>query len=192
MKRIIQLTLLCIVTISVFIFNNLYFPENKKPIIETNFPEDQLNKKTENNIIKNLKYEVQLEQNNSYIIISKISEVKYVKNVELVEMRDVVAKFIDKNNLTLIIKSDEAIYNNSNYNTKFRKNVRIEYMNNEIFSDKVDIDFQENTVRIFDNVKYVGIDSAINSDNITINLITKKVDIYMNNKNDNVEITKSW
>ena len=192
MKRIIQLTLLCIVMISVFIFNNIYFSKNKKPIIETNFPEDQLNKKTENNIIKNLKYEVQLEQNNSYIIISKISEVKYVKNVELVEMRDVVAKFIDKNNLTLIIKSDEAMYNNSNYNTKFRKNVRIEYMNNEIFSDKVDIDFQENTVRIFDNVKYVGIDSAINSDNITINLITKKVDIYMNNKNDNVEITKSW
>ena len=192
MKRIIQLTLLCIVMISVFIFNNIYFSKNKKPIIETDFPEDQLNKKTENNIIKNLKYEVQLEQNNSYIITSKISEVKYVKNVELVEMRDVIAKFIDKNNLTLIIKSDEALYNNSNYNTKFRKNVRIEYMNNEIFSDKVDIDFQENTVRIFDNVKYVGLDSAINSDNITINLITKKVDIYMNNKNDNVEITKSW
>ncbi len=192
MKRIIQLTLLCIVMISVFIFNNIYFSKNKKPIIETDFPEDQLNKKTKNNIIKNLKYEVQLEQNNSYIITSKISEVKYVKNVELVEMRDVIAKFIDKNNLTLIIKSDEAMYNNSNYNTKFRKNVRIEYMNNEIFSDKVDIDFQENTVRIFDNVKYVGLDSAINSDNITINLITKKVDIYMNNKNDNVEITKSW
>ena len=192
MKRIIQLTLLCIVMISVFIFNNIYFSKNKKSIIETDFPEDQLNKKTKNNIIKNLKYEVQLEQNNSYIITSKISEVKYVKNVELVEMRDVIAKFIDKNNLTLIIKSDEAMYNNSNYNTKFRKNVRIEYMNNEIFSDKVDIDFQENTVRIFDNVKYVGLDSAINSDNITINLITKKVDIYMNNKNDNVEITKSW
>ena len=72
MKRIIQLTLLCIVMISVFIFNNIYFSENKKPIIKTNFPEDQFNKKTENNIIKNLKYEVQLEQNNSYIITSKI------------------------------------------------------------------------------------------------------------------------
>jgi hypothetical protein len=192
MKRIIQLTLLCIVMVSVFIFNNIYFSEDKKPIIKTNLPEDQFNKKTENNIIKNLKYEVQLEQNNSYIITSKISEVRYVKNVELVDMQDVIAKFIDKNNLTLIIKSDEAKYNSSNYNTMFRKNVRIEYMNNEIFSDKVDIDFQENIIRIFDNVKYVGIDSVINSDNITINLITKEVDIYMNNKNDNVEITKSW
>ena len=42
-------------------------------------------------------------------------------------MQDVVAKSIDKNNFTLIIYSDEAIYNNLNYNTKFRKNVQIEF-----------------------------------------------------------------
>ena len=152
---------------------------------------DQPIKQTENNIIKNLKYEIKLKENNSYIITSKLSEIKYLNNIELVEMQEVIAKFIDKNNLILTIRSDDALYNNSNYNTEFRNNVRVEYMNSEIFSDKIDINFQDNTVKIFDNVKYVGMYGMINSDNIMINLITKKVDIYMNNENDNVEVTKN-
>jgi len=31
----------------------------------------------------------------------------------------------------------------------------------------------------------------VSSDNIEINLITKKVEIYMNDKNDNVELTSN-
>ena len=47
-------------------------------------------------------------------------------------MQTVFAKFIDEKNLSLIITSDNAIYNNSNYNTKFSNNVKITYLNNEI------------------------------------------------------------
>ena len=53
------------------------------------------------------------------------------------------------------------------------------------------INFQDNTVRIFGNVKYDGIQGKINSDNIMIDLITKKVDIYMDNDHDNVQISKN-
>ena len=191
MKRIIQFALLCIVIISIFIFNYIYFAGGKKITVNPDKPVDQPIKQTENNIIKNLKYEIKLKENNSYIITSKLSEIKYLNNIELVEMQEVIAKFIDKNNLILTIRSDDALYNNSNYNTEFRNNVRVEYMNSEIFSDKIDINFKDNTVKIFDNVKYVGMYGMINSDNIMINLITKKVDIYMNNENDNVEVTKN-
>ena len=190
MKRIIQLALLSIVIISIFIFSKIYFSENKEVVVDVDIPSDGLFQSTKNDIIKNLKYEVKLEQDNWYIITSAISEIKYINDIELVEMQDVVAKFIDKNNFTLIINSDEALYSNLNYNTKFRKNVQIEYMNNKILSDNVDVNFQDNTIKIFKNVKYIGMDGTINSDNIMINLITKKVDIYMDNKNDNVELTK--
>ena len=64
-------------------------------------------------------------------------------------------------------------------------------MNNKIFSDKVDINFQDNTIKIFENVKYVGIDGTVTSDNIMINMITKKVNIFMNEENNKVEITKN-
>ena len=191
MKRIIQISLIFIVTISIYIFNNIYFTEEKKPIVDLDVPSDQLIQQTENNIIKNLKYEVRLDQNNLYIITSVLSELTYVDSVELVKMNDVIAKFIDKNNISLKIMSDEALYDNSNYNTKFRKNVTIKYMNNKIFSDKIDINFQDNTVKIFGNVKYDGMQGTINSDNIMIDLITKKVDIYMDNDGDNVQISKN-
>tara|TARA_B100001063_G_C16754448_1_gene552255 strand:- start:133 stop:711 length:579 start_codon:yes stop_codon:yes gene_type:complete len=192
MKRIIQFALLSIIIISILIFNKIYFSDNnKKVVIDTNTTIDKLNQQTENNIIKNLKYEVKIDENNWYIITSDFSELTYINDIEKVKMQKVVAKFIDKKNLILTIKSDEGLYDNSNYNTKFRKNVQIDYMKNKIFSDKIDLNFQDNTIKIFENVKYIGAEGEINSDNIMINLITKKVDIYMNNENDNVEITKN-
>lgn len=191
MKRIIQLALICIVLISVFIINRIYFSDNEKNLVETDLPTDQLIQKTDNNIIKSLKYEVQLDKGNWYIITSDLSELTYINDVELIKMHGVIAKFIDKNNFPLVIKSEEALYNNANYNTKFRKNVQIEYLNHEIFSDKIDINFQDNTVKIFENVRYKGLDGTIKSDNILLNLITKKVDIYMNNKNERIEITNN-
>ena len=191
MKRIIQLALMSIVIISMFIINRIYFSDNEKNLVEKDFPKDQLMQKTDNNIIKSLKYEVQLDTGNWYIITSDLSELTYINDVELIKMHGVIAKFIDKNNFPLIIKSEEALYNNANYNTKFRKNVQIEYLNHEIFSEKIDINFQDNTVKIFENVRYKGLDGTIKSDNILLNLITKKVDIYMNNKNERIEITNN-
>ena len=188
MKRIIQITLFSIVLISISVLQKIYFSDDEKQKVDNNVPTDQMEEQTENNIIRNLKYEVKLEENNLYIIKSDFSELTYINEIELVKMQGVVAKFIDKNGLTLTIRSDEALYNNSNYNTKFRKNVQINYMKNKIFSDKIDINFQDNTVKIFENVRYVSLDGTIQSDNILLNLITKKVTIYMDNENENIDV----
>ena len=191
MKRVIQLSLLSVIVISIFVFNKIYFSEEKKIVVDTDIPISETINQDENNIIKNLKYEVKLEDDNWYIISSKFSEITYINNFELIKMREVFAQFRNKKNITITVVSDEALYDNSNYNTKFRKNVQIEFMNNKIFSDKVDINFQDNTIKIFENVKYVGIDGTVTSDNIMINMITKKVNIFMNEENNKVEITKN-
>ena len=191
MKRVIQLSLLSVIVISIFVFNKIYFSEEKKIVVDTDIPISETINQDENNIIKNLKYEVKLEDDNWYIISSKFNEITYINNFELIKMREVFAQFRNKNNITITVISDEALYDNSNYNTKFRKNVQIEFMNNKIFSDKVDINFQDNTIKIFENVKYVGIDGTVTSDNIMINMITKKVNIFMNEENNKVEITKN-
>ncbi len=191
MKRIIQITLFSIVLISITVLQKIYFSDDEKQKVDNNVPTDQMEEQTENNIIRNLKYEVKLEENNLYIIKSDFSELTYINEIELVKMQGVVAKFIDKNGLTLTIRSDEALYNNSNYNTKFRKNVQINYMKNKIFSNKIDINFQDNTVKIFENVRYVSLDGTIQSDNILLNLITKRVTIYMDNENENIEVIKN-
>ena len=53
----------------------------------------------------------------------------------------------------------------------------------------MDFDFNNSLIKIYENVKYDGIQGNIITDNIKIDLITKKIEIYMSNNNDNVEVT---
>ena len=188
MKKAIQLILFSFLVIISIIFYKIYFKENEKIKVDINVQEEKLNTNSENNLIQNLKYEVKLDEDNQYIITSDLSEITYENSVEIVKMQKVVAIFIDKTNIPLIVVSDQAIYNNLNYNTKFNQNVRIEYLDNVILSDYMDLNFKNNLITINENVKYSGIQGTINADNIKIDLITKKIEIYMDDTNDNVEI----
>ena len=189
MKKAIQLILFLILIIISIIFYKIYLNEDTKPIVNLKTQENQNDITTENNLIKNLKYEVKLDQNNEYIITSDLSEITYENNIEVVRMQNVEAIFIDQSNIPLIVTSNQAIYNNSNYNTKFIENVRIEYLNNVILSENMDLDFGKNLIKITENVNYSGVQGTIKADNIKINLITKKIQIYMNDTTDNVKIT---
>ena len=190
MKKIVQLTLLSFIILALSIFYKIYFSKEDITNSKSLTPSEQLVQPSENNIIKNLKYEVMLDRNNEYIITSDLSELINTGGVEIIKMQIVTAIIKDENKIPLIIKSKFAEYNNFNYNTKFRENVSVEYLNHKIFSDKIDLSFENNVAKIFENVRYVGSDGTIISDNIEINLLTKKVDIFMDNKNDKVEVNK--
>ncbi|MDC3135635.1 hypothetical protein OA433_01070 [Candidatus Pelagibacter sp.] len=190
MKKIVQLTLLSFIILALSIFYKIYFSKEDNTNSKSLTPSEQLIQPSENNIIKNLKYEVMLDRNNEYIITSDLSELINTGGVEIIKMQIVTAIIKDENKIPLIIKSKFAEYNNFNYNTKFRENVSVEYLNHKIFSDKIDLSFENNVAKIFENVRYVGSDGTIISDNIEINLLTKKVDIFMDNKNDKVELNK--
>ena len=188
MKRIIQLILFFIIILTSIIFYQTYLKEIKKTSIIIDKTQNKIIEENQNNLIQNLKYEVRLDQNNQYIITSDLSEITYENDIEIVKMQKVTAIFIDGKNIPLTITSDKAIYNNSNYNTNFSDNIQIEYLNNVIISDKMDLDFKNNVINIFGNVQYDGIQGSVKTDNIKINLITKKIDIYMNKYNKNVEV----
>ena len=146
MKKVIQLTLfLILIIISVF-FYKIYFGDKKEnPKVEAiiNETENSQNKiDSKNNLVKNLKYEIKLDTENQYIITSDLSEITYENDIEIVKMQNVTAIFIDKSNIPMIVTSDQAIYNNSNHNTKFKQNVKIEYLENIILSDKLNLNFK--------------------------------------------------
>ena len=189
MKKVIKLVLFLLLIIISIIFYKVYFVENKKSEINTDITIEQKIINQASNTIKNLKYEVKLDDQNQYIITSDVSEMFYEKGEEVVIMQKVIAILTNQENVPLIITSEQAAYNNSNYNTNFSQNVRIEYLNDTILSDKMDLDFKNNLITIYQNVKYDGIQGNIIADNIKIDLITKKIEIYMSNINDNVEVT---
>ena len=174
-----------------YFFYDTYLVKKVTPgSLETLPKNDKFSKKSTNNQIKNLKYQINIDENNQYIITSDFSELINFNEYEIVKMQGVEAIFLDKKTIPVLIKADNADYNNENYNTNFRNNVSIEYMNNKIFSDKLDLDFKNNKIIIFENVIYKGEIGLMKSDNIVINLTTKKIDINMNNENKNVELIK--
>jgi lipopolysaccharide assembly outer membrane protein LptD (OstA) len=154
--------------------NNKFENKNVKNEEKTNF-------ENKNNLIKNLRYEVNFDNNTQYIITSDLSELQYQGEYEIVFMQKVVAKIIDEKNTELTITSDNAIYNNSTYDTNFSENILIKYMDNIIYSDNLDLDFNENIVKIYNNVVYEGVKGKIKTDNVLVNLLNKNVEIFMTN-----------
>ena len=189
MKKILQLSLLGLLILTSYIFY-LYFLKINEPSIGKNKSKikNETLSDTQNNLIKNLKYEVKFDNKTEYIITSELSELIYEDDIEIVKMQKVTAKFTDQSNLPLIVESDYANYNNSNYNTKFYNNVVIKYDNNTINSENLDLNFTENIAKIYNNVVYDGLNGLAKTDNIKINLITKKVNIFMNDTKEKVEL----
>ena len=188
MKKILQLSLFSILILISYFFYIYFLKTNE----ESNIIKREKNTTTistsQNNLIKNLKYQVKFDNNTQYIITADLSEIVYENNTEIVKMQKVTAQFIDQNNLPLIIKSDYANYNNSNYNTKFYNNISINYDDNSINSKNLDLNFSENIAKIYNNVVYEGLNSLAKTDNIKIDLITKKVNIFMNDEKRKVEL----
>ena len=199
MNRIIQLILFFILIIIISVFYNKYFKKNHKAetantssITSSSIQkEDDLTNQKENNIIKNLKYEISIRENNDYQIMSELSELTYEDGSELILMTKVTAILTDENNNSVIITSDKARYNNTNYNTSFENNVRINYLDNIILAENMFLDFKENSISVKNDVKYNGSLGNLEADNIKINLITKKIDVFMNDTNENIVITSS-
>ena len=88
MKRNIQIALLLLIVILCITFYNIYLIEPEKLISQKKLIEVPISEDNQNNLIKNLKYEIKLENNSQYIISSELSEITYetgtpheVKNV---------------------------------------------------------------------------------------------------------------
>ena len=192
MKKIIQLVLLLILIFLMFNFYNRYFKEEEKIGIQQKTSQPIISKEdnnqADNNVIQNLEYEINIKKDNNYKLSSKTSEIFYKNGVELIKMLDVKAIFTDKNNSQVIVTSDEAVYNNENYNTIFEKNIKIKYLNNIIYGDALNLDLEKNSLIIYGNVSYDGINGNLIADNIKLDLITKQINIFMNDTDKKVMI----
>lgn len=194
MKKIAQFIIFLILIISAISFYNIYFKKDEtivySDLVKKETLKPQVSKKeSQSNLIKNLMYDVKFEDNSQYSISSDLSEITYSANDEIVNMQGVIAKIIDENNLSFTIVSNYAVFNNNTYETLFTKDVKITYLDNEISSQKLLLNFDENIVTISENVMYEGLQGLIQTDNIRINLKSKNVEIFMNNSKNKVKIT---
>ena len=192
MKKLIQLFIfLILILISLSFYINFIKKDKSLDLKEIELKENSSLLESDNNLIKNLEYNVTFDNNTKYTITAEFSELRYEDNIEIVEMQFVTAIFNDKDGIPLIVTSKNASYNNSNYNTKFSNNVKVIYLSNILLSEKLDINFSENVVKIYENVVYEGLQGTVKADNVELNLMTKNMEIFMQNNNEKIEISSN-
>ena len=209
MKSLFQIALLILLIFISFVFYNKYFKEtnlvkinknkqtqlqiNKNEVLNKDLKENRVLNKEDNrnkeNLIKNLKYSVELAESGKYEISSNLSQLVILENgIEVIYMKDVSAIFTDKNNKKVFINSNNAEFNSENYDTLFSGNIIIKYEDNLITSEKLHFNFIENNILVYENVIYKGLNGKMQTDNIKINLLSKNIEIFMNEKSNNVKI----
>ena len=187
-KKIIQILLiLFLLFLSIFFYKNFFKSEESKIESPETLESALENKK---NLIQNLKYEVNFKDNKKYKITAQQSEITQESDAEIVNMENVIAIFIDENNNVLEIKSDNAIFNSSSYNTNFSNNIRISYLDNKLSSNELILDFEKSIVIISNNIVYDGLTGMGKADNIKIDLISKSVQIFMDDSDKKIELIK--
>jgi len=189
-KIYIQIFLFFIILMSLIWFYSEYFHTKNKPLNNSNLTTEKNISDTKSNLIYNLNYKSTDLDNNTYMIKSDSGEIS--QNGTDFLMNSVYAKVTLNDQTEIIITADNAIYNNNNYNTKFFGNVISKYGEHSIYSEKMDLNFDNNKVKIFEKVLFENLETKIKTDNIEFDLITKNILISMNNKTEKINLNSKF
>ena len=189
-KIYIQIFLFSIILVSLIWFYNKYFNKKNEIQINTNLTQKKDISESKKNLIYNLSYKSTDLDNNTYMIKSDSGEIS--QNGTDFLMNNVYAKITLNDQTEIIITANNAIYNNNNYNTEFFGKVVSKYGEHSIYSEKMDLNFDINKIKIFEKVLFKNLDTTIKTDNIEFDLITKNVLISMNNKKEKVSLSSNF
>ena len=189
-KILIQLFILISILLGVFLFYNKYIKSDNvsnKPI--KSYQSQDL-PKDDSNLIYNMNYNSKDIENNQYFINSESGTMS--KNNSEFLMNVVNAKIILNDKTEINIYADNAIYNNMTYYTKFYGNVVAKHEANSIYSQTLDLNFEDNLATIYDDVLFENFNSKIKTDRVEFDLKTKNILVLMNDKKNMVNVTSNF
>ena len=187
-KILIQLLLFIILASTAATY--YYFYKNNK----TNANVNKINNnkisinKNFSNLIKNISYASTDNLGNKFIIKSETGEIS-IDNPKFVYMTNVEAIINLINSDPIIIKSNHAKYNKTNYETNFKENVLLTYQTHKITSQNLDLSFENNLATIYNKIVYDNNNAKLSADILEIDLITKNSKIFMDNEYKKIKIT---
>ena len=179
-KKIFQLSL--IFSGLIIIFFTYFFNLEKKQTsdvseesqikVNEEFLEEGINR------FENVEYKGTDNTGNKFTIGSQFAEFKK-ERPELINMENVECFFTFKDNTVLIISSNKGVYNNISNDMQFSDNVKMEYLENTIFSDRAIFNNYENQLLVAGNVKGDGPTTNLRADELDFDLKTKDLKISM-------------
>ena len=117
---------------------------------------------------------------NRFVINSKYANFE-IDKPNVIRMEQVLCIFYFKDSTNLTIVSNYGIYNNVTDDMEFTENVKMNYLENVLFSEKANFFNVKNELLIEGNVKTKSPEGELQADKLNFNLDNKKLKISMYN-----------
>jgi len=139
------------------------------------------------NIINDVYYLSKDKKGNQYIISASEGKIDFNQS-NIVFLENVKALIKLNNSKDIEINSSYGKYDTVSYDTIFSKNVVINYEDNKIKGEYLDLSMQRNSIIISRNVVYTNLTNILKADVIEINIGTKDAKIFMYKNDEQVNI----
>ena len=181
-KKLFQLFLFSFALLIIFLtyFSNF---QKKQTITETK-KDETINEEflVEGvNRFENVEYQGIDKTGNQFTIGSNFAEFEK-ERTEIIKMEIVKCIFTFKDNTTLTVTSDKGTYNNITNDMNFNENVRMDYLENILYSDRASFNNYENQLLVAGNIKGEGPTTDLQADELDFDLNTKDLKISMYSK----------
>ena len=188
--KFIQITLLLLAFLLIFF---TYFFNLKKDQSSTNLdqiktiePDEQKEKAA--NTFFDVQYNGLDQNGNRFVVGSKYANFE-IDRPNIIRMEQILCTFYFKDDTNLTIVSNYGIYNNVTDDMEFTENVKMNYLENVLFSEKANFFNVKNELLIEGNVKTKSPEGELRADKLDFNLDSKKLKISMyNDKKVNIKV----
>lgn len=183
-RKLIQLTLILIGFLIIFFtyFSNL---EKKQVLKETKKEQIPQEESIEEGINKfeDVEYEGIDNSGNRFVIGSRYAQFEK-ERPELIHMENIKCTFSFKDKTVLTIIADTGTFNNITNDMNFSDNVRMDYLENVLFSDRALFNNYENQLLVGGSIRGAGPQADLEADELDFDLNTKnlKISMYSNER----------
>jgi len=188
--KFIQISLLLLAFFLIF-FTYFFNLKKKQPSanldqIKTAEPDEQKEKMV--NTFVDVQYGGFDKNGNRFVIGSKYADFE-IDRPNIIRMEQILCNFYFKDGTNLTIISDYGVYNNVTDDMEFTKNVKMNYLENVLFSEKANFFNVKNELLIEGNVKTNSPEGELQADKLNFNLDSKKLKVSMyNDKKVNIKV----
>jgi uncharacterized protein YxeA len=194
-KKIIIFT---VVVLFLIVLNHFFFKDlnndqldNSNQNLELEIEKEEIDRESfSSNILENVNYSSIDPEGNEYNIFASEGEID-IKNNQTIFLKNVKASIKLKNSDTILISSGFAKYNAANLDTIFTENVVIENLENKIIGEYLDFSMLRKNIIISKDVVFKNNSNILKTDVIEIDIDTKNIKFYMNEKDKKVSMIKT-
>ena len=187
-RYIIQVFLISSIFILIFF---TYFSSTEKKIEKKKINQKKIiisnkDEKDARNVIENANF---VTRGNSGVLFEIKSDTAktFSENPEISHMTNVLAVITLLNGEKIFIKSDNARFNQLNSNSFFEGNIKIDYSENKILCENLDIKFMDNLIVLYNNIEFTDLEKIIYADQMNINLVNRQAKVFMFDENKKVK-----